>query len=247
MRLWCLHGNFGLPNDFDCFQNLWSIGKKAIELKAPALFQDTLLNNTDSLEAWTTRFSEHVASIQNASLCGALGYSLGGRLALNVLCQRPEIFRFAILVSTRTCVVGDEAKKARLLHDAQWARKLRDPNYSWERILTEWNAQPVFAKDKVPMDRKESDFDREKIAAAFEAWSVAKMEVTAEALSEIGIPVLWIFGEEDAGLLTERRYIETLGKRNFSFVIVPSVGHRVPWERQRFFVEIVQGFLDKFQ
>lgn len=160
-----------------------------------------------------------------------LGYSMGGRLALQML--ERQRFDKAIIVSAGLNAPDD----ARRQRDEEWARRFTSEE--WASLMRAWNAQPVFGGHV--MDRRESDYDRAGLARQLRELSPAVLP--PPELEKIETPVLWIAGERDA------KYVET-GRRAVARLphaelwICPDAGHRVPWEQTAAFVDRLRLFLE---
>src|SRR5258706_16250784 len=70
-----------------------------------------------------------------------LGYSLGGRLALQALLGGAHYGR-AIVVSAGLGIEDETARAARRAADEVWARRFEHDD--WPMLMRDWNAQPVF-------------------------------------------------------------------------------------------------------
>jgi 2-succinyl-6-hydroxy-2,4-cyclohexadiene-1-carboxylate synthase len=160
-----------------------------------------------------------------------LGYSMGGRLALQLL--ESQHFRAAIIVSAGLNAPDEE----RRLRDEAWARRFESED--WASLMRDWNAQPVFGGHVI--DRQERDYDRAELARQIRESSPAVLP--PPRLESIETPVLWIAGERDA------KYVE-IGRRavqrlpDAELWICPDAGHRVPWEQPELFVARLRAFLD---
>lgn len=160
-----------------------------------------------------------------------LGYSMGGRLALQLLEQ--QRFAKAIVVSAGLNT-PDAARKAR---DEAWARRFESDD--WQTLMRDWNAQPVFGGHA--LERREEDYDRAELARQLREWSPAVLP--PPRLESIETPLLWIAGERDAKYVAIAR--EAVARLPHAEVwICPDAGHRVPWEQPRRFVERLRRFLD---
>ncbi|HYI13713.1 MAG TPA: alpha/beta fold hydrolase [Thermoanaerobaculia bacterium] len=160
-----------------------------------------------------------------------LGYSMGGRRALQLLEQRR--FEKAVIVSAGLNAPDDE----RRLHDDEWARRFESEE--WPSLMRAWNAQAVFGGHVV--ERHERDYHRPELARQLREWSSAVLP--PPRLEEIGTPVLWIAGERDA------RYVEVARTAvarlpHAELWICPDAGHRVPWEQPEAFVTRLRAFLE---
>jgi 2-succinyl-6-hydroxy-2,4-cyclohexadiene-1-carboxylate synthase len=198
-----LHGFLGVPSDWDFLRDEFDV--HAIDvLREPVPDAGDLL----------------------------LGYSLGGRLALQALLGGAG-YRRAVIVSTRV----SDAEGDRFERDEAWARRFESDD--WEPLLRDWNAQPLFGGHAIP--REERAFDRPALARALRDLSPAVLPPVSERLQQIGIPVLWIAGERDAKYVAEgRRAVELLPRAELA--IVPGAAHRVPWEQPAAFRALLREF-----
>lgn len=149
------------------------------------------------------------------------GYSFGARLALRWLTGQPDRWHGALLLSVNPGNFQNDAQReARRRTDRAWARDFRDG--SWDVVVTKWNAQDLFAGSAQPV-REEKNFDRAKLAAALEDFSVADQFTDTMRLAG---DYVWMAGEGDAkfrALLDEMRHAGFPG----SFFAVPDAGHRL--------------------
>jgi 2-succinyl-6-hydroxy-2,4-cyclohexadiene-1-carboxylate synthase len=203
MKLTALHGFLGLPSD-------WDFLRDEFDVEAIDVLRDPVPREGDVL----------------------LGYSLGGRLALQALLGGAN-YRRAIVVSTRV----SDAEPGRRERDETWARRFEAEE--WEAVLRDWNAQALFGGHAMPRD--ERDFDRAALARALRELSPAVLPPVSARLGEIDIPVLWIAGERDAKYVSEaRRAVELLPSAELA--IVPGAAHRVPSEQPAAFRVLVREF-----
>jgi 2-succinyl-6-hydroxy-2,4-cyclohexadiene-1-carboxylate synthase len=164
-----------------------------------------------------------------------LGYSMGGRLALQALIEGAA-FERAIIVSAGLNL--EEGRDERRARDEVWARRFAsDP---WDEVMRDWNAQPVFG-DRV-ITRHERDYNRRELARMLRENSPGARPPLAPRLHEITIPVLWIAGERDLPYVAiAQRAVSLLP--NAELWICPNAGHRVPWEQPALLLERVRTFL----
>ncbi|NEZ57864.1 alpha/beta fold hydrolase [Leptolyngbyaceae cyanobacterium CCMR0081] len=239
--LWCLHGNLQQPE-------VWSEITQGLQSRMPEL-KIHLVNLWDTLDddcwAWSDAFCEKVQAIatdQPETQQYLLGYSLGGRLAWHALIARPALWSAAVIVSADPGIVSLQQKEQCLRRDRTWANRfLSEP---WEELLTEWDRLPVFCNRPCATPRLEADFDRSKIARAFEVYSKGQMDDMRSHLAELSIPITYITGSED------KRYHQ-IGVElahqvpSLRHISIEQAGHRVPWEQPATFLEILHRILVK--
>jgi 2-succinyl-6-hydroxy-2,4-cyclohexadiene-1-carboxylate synthase len=153
-----------------------------------------------------------------------LGYSMGGRLALEALARGARVAR-ALIVSAGLGVEGEEAREGRRAADEAWAHRFE--HEPWDEVLAAWNGQPLFGGHA--MIRNEREYDRHALAAVLRRWSPAVQQPLAARLAAIDTPIVWLAGERDPKYVAEgRRAVSLLP--NAELRIIPGAGHRLPWE-----------------
>lgn len=159
-----------------------------------------------------------------------LGYSLGGRLALQALLKGARYNR-AVFVSTRVSA-AEEIRES-------WAQRFERDD--WPTLMRDWDAQPLFGGHSLP--RREEDFDRRELARQLREWSPAVLPPAESRLHELALPTLWIAGARDAKYVAEARRAAELAP-DAAVEIVAGAAHRVPWETPDAFLSILRRFLD---
>jgi 2-succinyl-6-hydroxy-2,4-cyclohexadiene-1-carboxylate synthase len=206
--IWCLHGFLGRGADWDFLRDA------GFDIRAPSLFAG------DSLD-----------SVQPGANDVILGYSMGARLALQVIRDRP-VAR-AVLISAGAA----PAEPGRKELDETWARRFESE--PWDSLMEAWNTQAVFGGRRNPLQRKEAEYNRPALAAALRTWSAA---VLRPRFSDITVPTLWIAGAVDPKYSDAARHAsERLP--NAELWICPDAGHRVPWEQPDRFIARLREFV----
>jgi len=164
-----------------------------------------------------------------------VGYSMGGRLALQALLTEAAFDR-AVIISAGLNL--EEGREERRVRDESWAKRFESD--AWEEVMRDWNAQPVFGGHAI--ERFERDYDRRELARQLRENSPGVLPPLAPRIHEIAIPLLWVVGERDA------TYVAT-GKRAVNLLpdadlwICPNAGHRVPWEQPEAFADRLREFV----
>ncbi len=226
--IWALHGFLGRGSDWD-------------SLNLPIRTPDLLTASDTSLEIldWSTQFCDRIARVD--SMPSLMGYSLGGRLALHTLIQKPALFHRAVIISAHTGLDSTQEQRARMVHDQHWSGRFeKEP---WESLMCDWDAQSVFGGRPNPLPRNEADFSRTALAESLGSWGLGQQHVLLPLLHKVQCPVLWVVGEEDT------RY-RKIGERAVAELpraelwVCPDACHRVPWENPEAFRERIIPFLE---
>lgn len=224
MTLIALHGFLGAPSDW----LNWTAQDLGVENFIPCP-----VGRAESLEAWALAFNRYVA-IHTRSPRTLMGYSMGGRLALQALRHTPSLWAQGILISTHPGLKTSHEKQNRLAHDQIWAKRfLQDP---WEKLMQDWEAQPLFRNATQRFQRSEQD--RSLLAEQLLNFSLGKQNYALPHL-----PLLWVTGEKDSFYCQHAQEICHTHSQS-SMVILPGAGHRAPWEAPSFFSKqmvILQG------
>jgi 2-succinyl-6-hydroxy-2,4-cyclohexadiene-1-carboxylate synthase len=191
----CLHGFLGNPRDWDFLRDA------GFDISTPPL--DSIPRHGDIL----------------------LGYSLGGRLALQALFAGAN-YKRAILVSTGLGIEDDEARAVRRASDEAWAQRFESEDF--ETVMNDWNAQPVLAGPALARTR--DDYD----PRALREWSSGALPPVASRLRELAMPTLWIAGARDSKYVAEAHRAAALARGRVA--IVDHAGHRVPWDSPGAFI-----------
>lgn len=91
--------------------------------------------------------------------------------------------------------------------------------------MQNWNSQPVFSRDP-PLERQEKQFDRLKLAAALDIWSLGNQADLAPAIAKLPMPITWVVGEHDAHYRLLAKSLNFTHPKS-RIVIIPNGGHRL--------------------
>jgi len=213
--IYALHGFLGLPSDWETWRKkLVPSDSRFISID---LWNDPILNCSLSFSDWTKAFINQV-KLQihgvNSHPCkiSLWGYSMGGRLALSALTQAPELFHHAMILSANPGLDDQLERVNRLQKDLEWAEKFLSQDLPWSLLMEEWDQQPVFNLPDAMGDspkplvnfesatkfyRKETDFDRTRLAMALDHWSIARQPNLWLDLNKINFPIDWHVGSLD--------------------------------------------------
>jgi 2-succinyl-6-hydroxy-2,4-cyclohexadiene-1-carboxylate synthase len=183
---------------------------------------------------------EHVLahSPERFTLCG---YSLGGRVALQVALAAPERVQRLVLVSSSAGIEDAGERAARRAADALLARELEHGPF--ERFIERWRSQPLFA-DEPPrvaaLAREDQRRNRpQALAAVLRGVGAGEMQPLWDRLGGLEMPVTVLAGErDDKYVALARRMVALLPDGRL--VIVPG-GHGLLFESPQ---AVAQALID---
>ena len=149
-----------------------------------------------------------------------LGYSLGGRLGLQLLQHNPHSFDHYVFLSTNPgfAEAQKEERQQRLQDDMAWASKITAEK--WHDFLQEWNSQAVFKAGLREPERAFADFDLQKLRHSLVENSLGLQPDYRNLIREHKNKITWVVGKRD------RKYCDLAQSLDVGAVMVDS-GHRV--------------------
>lgn len=229
--IWAISGFLGLPSDWDFLQ---SHQVKAVDWQAYPFH---------SLPDWGAHFNQWVER-QGKGPSVLIGYSLGGRLALHVLLNQPDLWKGAVIISAHPGLADEAERTKRLAHDQQWAERFE--NEEWQPLMDAWNSQDIFSHDPIVFERKEKDYQRPRLVQALLHGSLGCQIDLRKQISELQVPLLWITGSKDQRFSSIARGL-SFKHRLSQAIKVEGAGHRVPWAQPAAFKRLLLDFLGKLQ
>lgn len=216
-KLTTIHGFLGAPSDFHSL--LGSVPGFEVDL-----FGQHKLLSHESKEQWLERMARIIK--ESAPDSAVIAYSLGARIALELLNRSPELFSKLVLISPNPGTQSESERVTRLASDEAWAKRF--DSEPLENVLTDWNKQPVFAGSKLRTNLPTND--SQVIAQNLRAFSLAHQPDFRPLIAHHAKKIVWIVGgldtkfkniaEELSGTIPELRV-----------VIVDGSGHRVIWDK----------------
>ena len=219
MSIYALHGFLGHTQDF-----------KPLEipgLKACAVFHTQIC----PIRAWALRFNRLMP--KKAII---MGYSMGGRLALNCLINNPTGFKAAIILAAHPGIAQESLRSKRYEADKVWSKRfLEEP---WDLLMKNWHDQPAL-RTSLPVIRKEGDFDRQSLARALRYFSLGCQEYLVPQITALDMPILWLAPREEAQNVAPIQLKNPLSR----LLYMPKGGHRFMMAEPKATSRLITSFL----
>ena len=178
---------------------------------------------------------------------GVVGYSLGGRIALDLACRRQDLLGCLILEAASPGIERAHEREQRKAQDDELADDIERRGVGW--FVDHWQETPIFSTQKELAPEAFQAIRRDRLsnsasglAASLRAAGSGEMKPVWKSLPGLRLPVLLVAGKRD------RKYVEaaeTMRARIAGSVLeeVQGAGHCVHLERPAEFAEIVERFL----
>lgn len=167
------------------------------------------------------------AAPERFALCG---YSLGGRVALNVALAAPERISRLVLVSCSPGIEDDAERAERRASDERLATELE--SIPFEQFVERWRTQPLFADDPPEVGERAREDQRRNepmaLAKAMRGLGTGEMTPLWNRLGELRMPSVFVAGERDAKFRAIGQRMVAL-MPNADFVVIPG-GHALALE-----------------
>ncbi|HVB01148.1 MAG TPA: alpha/beta fold hydrolase [Acidimicrobiales bacterium] len=183
-----------------------------------------------------------------------VGYSLGGRVALTLALDHPELVKALVLISASPGIADAVERAVRRGTDRALAESLdpsdgSEPELSMEQFLDAWLSRPLFRDlDEIAQDRgARMQNSPRSLARSLRATSAGDMQPLQHRLTELKMPVLCLAGERDIPYVKRALLMASEIGANALSCIVGNAGHALCFERPEEFLRVVDEFLEKHQ
>lgn len=197
-------------------------------------------------ETWT--FEERLAEIWAAAEPGTVlvGYSMGGRLALQEAVREPDRYGGLVLVGATAGIEDDDERAARAAADAELADWIE--SHTIDEVVERWEGNPVFASQSpglVELQREgRLQHEPADIARLLRSAGQGELRPVWHLLGGLELPVLAIAGEQDERYLRAARRIAAEAP-DAKACAIPGAGHAAHLERPREVAAALVEFLDE--
>lgn len=237
MRIWCLHGSLQTASVWKSVCEAIESNFESVSFEAVNLYEKSYKN----FEHWRSEFCGEVEQQTKDEPSLLMGYSMGGRLAMDACVNRPDLWSGVITVGAHPGLISHDERDKQLKKDLEWSRRFRTEDI--HELLKEWDRLPVFCGRSNCSSREITELDSEKISHFFDVFSKARQPSMFSILRNLEIPpFLYISGVEDIKYTAIGKELASSCSQ-ISHEVIPDAGHRVPWENQDSFVSKVSLFI----
>jgi len=242
-----LHGFMGCGEDFDHIVTLLGHDRRSVTVDLPGHGRTVSHGGVDghSMESCAAALFDLIDRLAYDRI-DLVGYSMGGRLALNFALAHPERIRHLVLESTSPGLKTESERKTRRDHDAQLAARLQSE--SFETFLKSWYEQALFStltrdreRFRELMERRSKN-DPQGLVMSLLGMGTGSQPSLWDELEQITFPTLLIVGERDIKFMAIGREMVSLCAAA-TLSIVEDAGHNVHFERPDRFAELITGFV----
>jgi 2-succinyl-6-hydroxy-2,4-cyclohexadiene-1-carboxylate synthase len=170
---------------------------------------------------------------------------MGGRLALQIALQRPDLIQGLILESTTFGIENEQERQARQVLDAQRADSISG---NFDQFLKEWELLPIFESNSLHKEAKILIKEIQKnqtplwISNSLLGFGTGNMPCVKNELDKLAMPVQLFAGENDQKFTN---VMATMQNRisNATLKIFENANHRVHIEQIEEFVKSLKKFI----
>ncbi len=178
--------------------------------------------------------------------CLLLGYSMGGRMALQLAVAAPQRLSGLILESASPGLRGADERAARRAADEALARLLEEEGVA--AFVDRWERLPLFASQQRLPETTRRALRAQRLrnnprglAMSLRGAGTGAQEPLHERLTTLAVPTLLIAGALDDKYCAIARQMATQAPQA-RLAIVPDAGHNVHLEQPERFVALVREF-----
>ncbi len=200
-------------------------------------YVDLLNSISPTAEDWSKNFNDNIERSAN-NLNVVIGYSLGGRLAMQAIADAPCLWDAGILIGAHPGFKTEQEKNDSLSFDLKWAEKFKQESFN--SLLKEWNSLLIFGNK--PNDFMPDQKYKNIYSEICKNYSKGLQPDLTEKIIKSGVPILYISGSNDLKYKTIGNSLANISK-NIKHVVIENSFHRVPWENKNVFIKTVNDFL----
>lgn len=172
------------------------------------------------------------------------GYSMGGRLAFQLIASYPDLFSGVIIESSHCGILSEDERAERQKVDEKRAQQIEQ---NFEAFIKNWMDLPLFQHTPGPMKSVYEEVMKAQnpstIRASLRGFGAGVMPPVCYKIREMDLPLTLIAGEYDQKYVTRMSEIHESNGPSI-LRIVKNAGHRVHADQQGKLIEILKEALN---
>lgn len=169
-----------------------------------------------------------------------VGYSLGGRIAMNYACQQqPSGLQGLVVEGGNPGLSSPLLRAQRYQQDSQWATRFRAEPI--EQVLADWYQQPLFSDlnqvQRAALIAARADNQGSAIADMLQATSLGQQPWLVPQLQQLTLPMLLLCGADD------HKFQTLASDAGLPLQRIPQAGHNAHLANPADFVAAITYFL----
>ena len=187
----------------------------------------------------------------NIEQCHVLGYSMGGRLALQFSVLFPECVKTLLLESASPGLLLAEEREQRMEQDHKLADRIEKEGMA--SFVEFWQSIPLFkTQSRLPEHKKTAIFEQRMrnnevgLANSLRGMGTGVQRSLWDELVNLQMPVLLLTGEHDEKFCKIAEKMSVM-LQNCEWETISEVGHAIHVEDSEMFGRIVSGFIEKWK
>ena len=224
-----LHGFLGSSSDWDETINLLKDDFYCVSIDLPG--HGASVTTASSLQNGFEHCHQLIKNVLddlNIEQYTLIGYSLGGRIALDYARTQKDARLSALLLeSSHTGLLDEQAKERRFMQDHSWAKKFATQHIS--DTLYEWYEQEIFSdlsdREREIIIAKRADNYGVSLANMLLATSLGKQTDALPYLQQTDLPIYYCFGGKDKRFKSVSAQLNNL--KHINVVEFDRAGHNI--------------------
>jgi 2-succinyl-6-hydroxy-2,4-cyclohexadiene-1-carboxylate synthase len=241
----CLHGFLGHGKDFKIVRDHYADHPTIIAPNFPDYSKSPA--SQFSWESCIQALDELIVAESKDAVCVLLGYSMGGRIALQYALQHADSLAGLVLVGATPGIANENERAARIQKDFAQATMLREQPL--ENFLKHWFEQDIIRSQSQIPEPYQSDMRRSResnnsiaLAQSLSSLGTGSMPPAWNQLSHLHPPTLLVTGDRDEKFKTIAGKMETQ-LPNAQHASTIDAGHACCFEKPLAFTQILDSFV----
>ncbi|MCO4792580.1 MAG: alpha/beta fold hydrolase [Bacteriovoracaceae bacterium] len=237
-----LHGFMGNLLDWEDVLNELDQDIFWISLDLPG-HGETLSNKFSDQNDILNELSTFITSLECPFLTG-VGYSMGGRILLQLAIQSPTLFNKLVLESVHLGLENSTDKQSRIESDKNLFNNV-STREEFSDFLDNWYALPLFEGIKNHTqyeDMKESKLDMNisELKAALNLMSTGHQDSAQNFLKGCSLNIQFVAGEKDQKYIEFLTVINNLKNEKVTTQSVPNCSHNTHLQNPQFLIDLIK-------